>query len=171
MKWTTDQYIESMARSKEGLIQSFLDAIKEAAVDCELNKNHNTMISNYRCFQFEEKSLFEDQIGPAYIADIYDDQKLDNGLNSMNTTIKQIKAIKINAVIQLVEDPSNVSSSEDAYSSPNTYWYSPESHVVYDYDMKYPIGKLGTEDDLPKKLDKDTFIITHLIPIPTIKSK
>jgi Helicase conserved C-terminal domain/SNF2-related domain len=171
-KWTTDQYIESMARSKEGLIQSFLDAMKEAAVDCEINKNHNSMVSNYRCFQFEEKSLFEDQIGPAYIDDIYDDQKLDNGLNSANAAVRRIKVLKISAVRQLVENPDNVDAGETAYSEPLDYWYSPETLTVYDYEFRYPIGKVGADDDeLPLKLDKDTFIITKVIPIPTIKGK
>ena len=168
-KWTTDQYIESMARSKEGLIQSFLDTMKEVAVDCELNKTHNSMVSNYRCFQFEEKSLFEDQIGPAYIADIYDDQKLDNGLNATNSSVKRVKALKISAVRQLVEDPS-LANGNAPYSEPTEYWFSPETFVVYDLEMKYPIGKVGTDDDdLPLKLDKDTYIITKVIPIPVIK--
>lgn len=171
-KWTTDQYIESMARSKEGLIQSFLDTMKEAAVDCELNKNHNSMVSNYRCFQFEEKSLFEDQIGPAYIADIYDDQKLDNGLNAVNSSIRRIKALKVNAVRQIVEDPSNVASGETAYSEPEEYWFSPETLTVYDFEMKYPVGKIGSDDDgIPLKLDKDTYIITKVIPIPVVRGK
>lgn len=171
-KWTTDQYIESMARSKEGLIQSFLDTMKEAAVDCELNKNHNSMVSNYRCFQFEEKSLFEDQIGPAYIADIYDDQKLDNGLNAVNSSIRRIKALKVNAVRQIVEDPSNVASGEAAYSEPEEYWFSPETLTVYDFEMKYPVGKVGSDDDgIPLKLDKDTYIITKVIPIPVVRGK
>ena len=30
-KWTTDQQIENIARSKDSLIQSFLDTVKEAA--------------------------------------------------------------------------------------------------------------------------------------------
>lgn len=174
-KWTTDQYIESMARSKEGLIQSFLDTMKEVAVDCELYKSHNSLVSQYRCFQFDEKSLFDDQIGPAYIDDIYDDQKLDNGLNSVNSTIRRIKVIQISAVKQLVEDPAKVENAEKedaAYTQPEKYWYSPESLVVYDYDFKYPIGKVGTDDDnIPLKLDKDTFIITKVIAIPSIKTK
>jgi superfamily II DNA or RNA helicase len=171
-KWTTDQYIESLARSKEGLIQSFLDAIKEAAVDCELNKNHNSMVSNYRCFQFEEKSMFDNRIGPAYIEDIYDDQKLDNGLNDPNSVVKRVKAIAISAVKQMVEDPENVDKGESAYSEPEKYWYNPDSLTVYDYELKYPIGKVGTDDDdLPLKLDKDTFIITQVVPIPMVKSR
>ena len=170
LKWTTDQYIESTARSKEGLIQSFLDTMKEAAVDCELFRSHNSLVSQYRCFQFEEKSLFDSNIGPAFIEDIVDDQKLDNGLNSLNSTIRRIKVLEIMAVKQIVEDPSKVADGEAAYSEPEQYWYSPESQVVYDYDMKYAVGKVGVDDDgIPLKLDKDTFIITRVIPIPSIR--
>ena len=172
-KWTTDQYIEDAARSKDGLIQSFLDAMKEVAVDCVLNKTHNSLISNYRCFQFEEKSLFDDQIGPAYKDDIFDDLKLDNGLNSLNSRIKRIKIIKIKAVKQLVSDEDNDAeprSENELYSEPEPYWFNSDSLTVYDNDLQYPIGKIGTDDDdLPLKLDKDTYIITKMIPIPIIK--
>ena len=65
-KQTTDQYIEDVARSKDGLIQSFLDAVKEVAVDCNLFKAHNMITQEYKCFQFEEPSLFDKNIGPAY---------------------------------------------------------------------------------------------------------
>lgn len=165
LKLSTDQFIESIARSKEGLIQSFLDSIKEAAVDCELNKNHNSLVSNYRCFQFEEKSLLADQIGPAYIEDIHDDLKFDNGLNSLNSTVNRVKVVKIKAIKQIEED----ASKQSAFSEPKEYWYSPETLTVYDLELKYPIGKIGTDnDDLPLKQDKDTFIITKVIPIPTI---
>lgn len=65
-KWTSDQYIEDVARSKDGLIQSFLDAIKEVAVDCVLDKSHNMLEHEYKCFQFDEPSLFNKYVGPAY---------------------------------------------------------------------------------------------------------
>ena len=58
-EWTTDQYIEDVARSKYSLIQSFLDTIKEVAVDCMLNKNHNLLVGDYKSFQFDEQSLFD----------------------------------------------------------------------------------------------------------------
>jgi len=173
IKWTTDQYIEDMARSKEGLIHSFLNAMKEVAVDCVLNKSHNHLVGSYKCFQFEEKSLFDQQIGPAYKDDIYDDMKLDNGLNSVNSSVKRIKIIKIKAVKQLVSNEDNEKeprSTEEMYSEPEEFWYSPESHTVYELEMQYPIGKVGTDDDgMPLKLDKDTFIITRMIPIPILK--
>ena len=41
-----------------------------------------------------------------------------------------------------------------------------------DYEFKYLVGKVGTDDDdLPLKLDKDTFIITQVVPIPSVKSR
>ncbi len=172
-KWTTDQYIEDLARSKEGLISSFLDAMKEASVDCVLNKNHNNLMGTYRCFQFDEKSLFDDQIGPAYKDDLYDDLKMNNGLNSQNSTIRRIKIIKIKAVIQLVSTEDNESEprpTEERYSEPQEYWYSPDNQTIYDTDIQYPIGKVGVDDDgMPLKLDKETFVITRMIPIPFIK--
>lgn len=171
-KWTTDQQMEDAAKSKDVLIQSFLDVMKEVAVDCVLNKTHNSLASTYRCFQFEEKSLFDDQIGPAYKDDIYDDLKLDNGLNSQNAIVKRIKIVKIKAVKQLVSDEDHAAEprpNEERFSEPEDYWYNADSHTIYDIDLHYAIGKIGTdEDDLPLKLDKDLFIITKMIPIPIL---
>jgi superfamily II DNA or RNA helicase len=165
-KWTTDQFIEDSARSKEGLIQSFLDAMKEAAVDCMLNKAHNNLVNKYRCFQFEEKSLFDNQIGPAYKVDLYDDLKINNGLNSQNSSVKRIKIVKIKAVIQLKPDEN---TDTDKYSKPEDYWYSADSHTVYDIDLQFPLGKVGLDiDNLPLKLDNDTYIITRMLPIPLL---
>ena len=164
-KWTTDQYIEDLARSKDGLIRSFLDAIKEVAIDCQLNKNHNKLEQEYRCFQFEEPSLFESQIGPAYKDDIYDDLKLDNGSNSQKATAKRIKVIKIKAV-QLLSNPDEENAR---YSEPETYWYNTDTYVVYDHDLYFAIGKVGLDDDgLPMKLDSSTYIITQMVPIPRV---
>lgn len=166
-KWTTDKYIENLARGKQGLIQSFLDAIKEVAVDCVLNKNHNSLIQDYKCFQFDESSLFDDQIGPAYKEDIYDDIRMDNGSNSTKSQTLRIKVLRILAVKQL-SHPST-EPSKMIYSSVDDYWYNPETGVVYDFELYYPIGKIGYDNDnLPKKLDKDTYIIEKMIPIPLI---
>ena len=163
-KMSTDQYIEDIAKKKSGLINSFLDAMKEAAIDCELNKAHNKIEQNFRCFQFDEKSLFQPQIAPAYKLDIYDDFNLDNGLNSSNSSIKRIKAMKISAVIKLSKD-----SDEDKYSESQFYWYCNESSVVYDFELHIPVGKVGIDDQgLPMKLDNNNFIITYMLPIPII---
>lgn len=172
-QWTTDQYIEDAARSKDGLIASFLDAMKEVAVDCVLNKTHNNLVGTYRCFQFEEKSLFDDQIGPAYKDDLYDDMKLNNGLNSTNAKINRIKIIKIKAVKQLVsgeDHDAEPRKDEEMYSEPEDYWFNVESLTVYDNELQYPVGKIGQNDDgTPLKLDANTYIIDRMIPIPIIK--
>lgn len=165
-KWTTDQQIEDGARTKDSLIQSFLDTIKEVAVDCALNKNHNMLVQEYRCFQFDESSLFDEHIGPAYKEDIYDDMKIDNGSNSMNSVTVKIKVMKIQAVKKLTEEGEN----EVKYSKPENYWYYENSGTVYDFDLKFPIGKISyDESGIPNKLDKDTYIIDQIIPIPNIE--
>lgn len=164
-KQTTDQYIEELARSKEGLIQSFLDAIKEVAIDCNLFKAHNMMEQDYKCFQFEEPSLFESHIGPAYKEDIADDLFYNSGSNSLTSQTIRVKLIKINAVKALSPDPEKPS-----YSKAMEYWYNPVAHTVYDYEMHYPYGKVAVDDNnLPIKLDKNTYIIDRVIPIPMIE--
>jgi hypothetical protein len=165
-KWTTDQYIEDMARGKEGLIQSFLDAIKEVAVDCVLYKNHNMLTQDYKCFQFDEDSLFEEQIGPAYKEDLSDNMKINNGSNSVNSKQVLVMVMEIKAVKQL----SNTQPIK--YSERDDYLYYPELGTVYDKDLHFAIGKIAKdENDIPKKLDEDTYIIDKLIPIPIIKQK
>jgi len=172
-KETTDQFKENLARSKEGLIQSFLDAIKSAAIDCVLNKAHNFLVGDYKCFQFEEKSLFDNNIAPAYKDDIYDDKKLDNGLNAVSSKVTTIRVVKIKAVLQLVADDvahSENISNDKKYSEPANYWYNEHSHVVYDFELHYAIGKVGVDNEnIPLKLDNETYIITRIIPIPIIK--
>lgn len=167
-KWTTDQYIEDLARGKEGLNQSFLDAMKEAAVDCVLNKSHNALVQDFKCFQFDETSLFDDQVGPAYKEDIFDDMKMDNGSNSTKSQTLRIKVIKISAVKQLTF--ATTEKDKIKYSSSDYYWYNPLTGIVYDYELYYPIGKIGNDDnELPLKIDKDTYIIDKMIPIPMIE--
>lgn len=193
---TTDTYIFEMAKSKDNLIKSFTDAIKEVAIDCNLNKEHNMINESYKCFQFNQESLFEKQIGPAYKAHIEDDLLLNNGLNSKNTIIKKIKAYKIKAVINLSKnnnienpvlprDPSHLSKDTKPVDpdlasdgSPlfkgNTnetkdYWYDPNTNIVYDIDLFYPIGKIYVDNNnIPKKLDTSTFIINYVLPIPLL---
>ena len=159
-KVTTDQHIEELAKTKDNLIHSFLDTIKEVAIDCMLNKNHNMMTNGYKCFQYNESSLFDQYIGPAYKEDIYEDLKIDNGLNSINSVTKRIRVMKIDAVQQ---------KNKDEYTNKQEYWYNDKTGIVYDKDLHYAVGKvLFNKDNLPDKLDKNTYIISEVINIPTI---
>lgn len=168
-KITTDQYIEDLARNKQTLIDTFLNTMKEAAIDCGLNKNVNMLAEEYRCFQFDEPSLFNDEIETAYKDDVNDDMKIDNGLNSTKSQVIRIKVKKIKAVKQLTLEDEN---GKIEYSKPDFYWFYPDSLVVYDLELHFAIGKVGIDQDgLLKKLDKDTYIIDKLIPIPLINER
>jgi hypothetical protein len=151
---TVDFDIQESASNKNNLISTFLDAIKEVAIDCELFKAHNMMASKYRCFQFNETSLFDKNIGPAYKEDTIEDMKISNGLNSLNSIVIKVKVVKIRGIIETNEE-------EILH-----YWYNSESGTVYDFDLNYPIGKVKYDDSgIPEKLDKDTYRI-EIIHIP-----
>jgi hypothetical protein len=154
---TIDFEIQELASGKNNLIANFLDAVKEVAIDCELFKAHNMMGTKYRCFQFNEISLFDKNIGPAYKEDIIEDMKISNGSNSVNSITVKIKVVKIRGVIE--------QNDKDI----QYYWYNPETGVVYDLDLNYPMGRVKFSlEGIPEKLDKETYRI-EIINIPTIK--
>lgn len=160
---STDEYIEDAAKAKASLIESFLSATKEAAADCELFRNHNMMTQSYQCFQFPQSTLMGKNVGPAYKEDIKDDIKYDSGLNAKNSRVERIKVIKILAVYVLNKD-----SVEPEYSAPYNYWYHVKSGMCYDFDTHYPVGQVQFINGLPNKLNKDTYIMSDLINIPSI---
>jgi hypothetical protein len=167
-KPTTDQHMEGLAMDKEKLLNSFLEPVKEVAIDCELNKAHNMILKKYDCFKFDEKSLFAPQIGPAYKEDIYDDLKIDDGLNSVKSRLIRIKVKEIKGVT--IISPST-ETTPARYSDPIKYWYYSKSDVIYDYNLKYAIGKIQRDiNNVPVKLNPDTYVIEHIIVIPKIKS-
>lgn len=161
---STDEYIEDAAKAKANLIESFLSAMKEAAVDCELFRAHNMMSQSYHCFKFPEETIMGQHVGPAYKEDVKDDIKYDSGLHAKNSKIERIKVIKINAVSIIGKDPNGV----DIYSEPEKYWYYQKSGMVYDYETHYPVGRVEFINELPNKLDKDTYIMSTTINIPKI---
>jgi superfamily II DNA or RNA helicase len=153
---TTDERIYKLAQQKHSLIDSFLQTVREVAVDCELFKNHNMIEKKYECFKFNESSLFNKFIAPAYKDNIIQDKKLDNGANSKKSAKKNIKVYKIKAIIK--ENTDDVKE----------YWYNPDTGVVYELQLNYPIGKIYSENGIPDKHDKDIYIINELIPIPIL---
>ena len=160
-KETTDEKLESISRRKNNLLSSFLEAIREVAVDCELFKAHNMMGTKYRCFQFNQESLLEDPVGAAFSSKIEYDQKINNGLNSKDSSIIKIKVRKINAVYKI---------SENLLSQSKTYWYYDKTNVIYDYQLNYPIGKLELDESgNPIKIDNETYQIDNMIKIPEFK--
>ena len=160
-KITTDEKMEDISRKKNNLLLSFIDAVKEAAVDCELFKAHNMMGSRYKCFQFNEDALFEEPIGPAFMNNIDNDQKIDNGMNSKESNRVKIKVLKIKAVKKI---------DENSYSQEHYYWFNEESGVVYDLDLNFPVGRIEKDTNNNFiKLDNEIYIIGDVINIPEFK--
>lgn len=160
-KETSDEVMENISRKKNNLLISFIESVKEVAVDCELFKNHNMMGSKYNCFKFNEQSLFEDNVGPAYNKNFDFDDKMNDGSNSIDSIKKRIKVKKIKVVKKL---------GDNNYSDTIFVWLYEENGVVYDYDLDYPIGKIKMDKNgLFEKLDKDTYIIDNIIKIPIFK--
>jgi SNF2 family DNA or RNA helicase len=160
-KETADEKMENISRKKNNLLLSFIEAVKEAAVDCELFKAHNMMGSKYKCFQFNEESLLDKPIGPAFNEKLEYDQKIDNGSNAKESSRLKIKVRKIKAV-KKIED--------NLYSEPEFYWFYEESGMVYDYEMHFPVGRVEKNiNGTSVKLDNETYIINDIIDIPDFK--
>lgn len=157
-KVTTDEKLEDISRRKNNLLESFKDAVKEVAIDCELFKSHNMMGSKYKCFQFNQESLFEKPIGPAFNSKLEYDEKINNGSNAKDSNRIKIKVRKIKAVQKL---------AENSYSNENEYLLHEESGVIYDNELNYPIGKLEKDENNNfTMLDNNIYIITEIINIP-----
>ena len=160
-KETIDEKLESISRRKNNLLLSFIEAIKESAIDCDLFKAHNMMGSKYRCFQFNEESLLEENIGAAYDDNLELDQRMNNGLNSKESSILKIKVRKILASYKI---------NENVYSKPNNYWYYDKTNVIYDYELNYQVGTISIDDlGNPMKIDSTTYLIDKIISIPEFK--
>ena len=56
----------------------------------------------------------------------------------------------------------------DSFSEVEDYWYNPESGIVYDLDLDFPMGKIYSDNGIATKLNKDTYIIDQLIDIPNV---
>ena len=114
---------------------------------------------SYNCFKFDENSLFEKNIGPAFVKDVEFDIKMNNGSNSTNSISKKIKVRKIKAVIE---------ETENKFIDENTYWVNDETNVVYN-KFEQPVGKLKTDSNNDFELYKDMYIISNIIKIPNFK--
>ena len=119
------------------------------------------MGSKYKCFQFNEGSLFEKPVGAAYQKKIEYDFKVDNGSNAKDSSIIKIQVRKIKAVLKL---------DDKSFSSENEYWLFDETGVVYDYVLNYPIGKIEKDENgFLMMLENEIYIISDIIDIPKMK--
>lgn len=167
-RFTADEYVEDQAKAKDNLIQSFLTSMKENAVDCSLFEAHNKMTQSYYCFQYPIDSVMEKNVGPAYKEDIKEDIKYDIGLHAKNSRVERIKVIEITGVYLMNEIDVDEKNEKPIYSTRDKFYYHSQSGIVFDYDGKYPVGIIKINNGIPNKLDKDVYIITNRINIPSI---
>lgn len=153
---TTDEIISKLAKSKEKLIDTFLLMLREAAIDCELFKEQNMYEQKYNCFNFNQDSYMGKNHGPAYKEEEHYDKKLDDGLYASNSKITKIKVYKIKAKIELDILTTNI----------NYFWYNPDNGIVYDYDLKYPVGKVKNENGIPIRDVDNNYIVESVVEIP-----
>lgn len=165
-KPTTDEHIEKVALDKTSIINKFLKAIKEVAVDCELNKENN-IINNkdLTCFKFDEQALLTDKILPAYQEVLEDDFTENTGLNATNNELIKDKVYRIKAVI--LEDIET-----NKYSKQDDYWLNKNTGSVYNYKYKYLVGRvkfyIENNEMIFDQDDDGNFIIDFLTPYPGI---
>jgi superfamily II DNA or RNA helicase len=158
-KITTDQKINEIASKKFVLLNSFMDAMKESAVDCELFKNVNYDSNKpYSCFKFSVDDQLSSELGYAFHKNIYDDNIKENkGLNSIYYEKKILKTVEINAVKQLG-------------SSVTKYWYDENTGYVFDYDVDILIGRIKKDKyNIPEMKDINTYIIGELSELDKYK--
>jgi len=151
--------MEEHALDKYNLIESFLKTMREAAVDCELFKEHNKLLEDVRCFQFNKDDIIAPFVGPAYIEDIDQDEKINSGLNAPATILKTSKVYKVKCVKEL---------KKDKYSSPLYYWYDPKEKILFDIDLNFPVATVKLDDYNIPEMYKDYYIIGRVINIPKL---
>ena len=158
-KLTTDQLMEEHALDKLNLIESFLKIMREAAVDCQLFREHNKLFEDIKCFQFNKDDIIAPYVGPAYLDDIEQDSKADSGLNAETTISKSVSVYKVRAVKLL---------KKDKYSSPLYYWYDPVEKLLFDIDLNFPVATVKLDDYNIPVIHKSYYIIGNLVNIPRL---
>lgn len=153
---STDESITKLSMSKQKLLNTFLLLLKEAAVDCELFKEHNMNSEKYNCFKFNESTYFSNNPGPFFKQEKYYDKYIDDGTYANNSKNIKAKVYKVKAKIIFNE----------ALTESDFFWYNPKNFVVYDFELKYPIGKVKRENGLPIKDKDNEYIIEQVIDVP-----
>jgi hypothetical protein len=157
-KSTSDEFIENHSKQKHNLLSSFIDTVKEAAVDCKLFSAHNMMNGNYNCFQFNQESLFEPNIGPAYNIKLEYDTRYDNGSNSLFSELRRIKVRSISVVKKL---------SDSTFSDIIKCWVDDDTGIVYDHELDFPLGKLLRDENGSYVYYNDNYVLEQVINIPS----
>jgi FtsP/CotA-like multicopper oxidase with cupredoxin domain len=93
----------------------------------------------------------------------------NNGLNAQNSEIKKVKVIKI----------KGIKMKDGVKQKSETYWYNPDTGVVYDFDLDYQIGRVKMEKDekgmntkIATKIEENNevyYVIEEIVNIPSVR--
>lgn len=156
-KETTDEFVYFIAKRKQIKLNSFFNAIKEVAVDCELFKKQNVNEEDdYNCFKFDDVRQLSKTLGPVYRKRIDDELGKDGlGSNSQMYQTIEVETKKIKAIIR---------KENGRFSGAKYYWFYPEKGFVYDLNLNYIEGQvLFDEDGIPEMYDDDTYIVSKTV--------
>lgn len=149
---SADQFVFEIAGRKNRLLQTFLNAMKEVAIDCTLFKNENILADkDYPCFKFDNESLLSKDLGYVYRKRIENElEKEGKGSNSELYDNVNVKVQRVKYVVQLKDKKTQVKLG----------WYDPIDSYVYDYKLKYLIGRVRfDEDGVPEMFSHDTYLV------------
>ena len=60
---------------------------------------------------------------------------------------------------------------DDKYTDEIQYLMDEDTGIIYDYDLKFPIGKVYfDEDGIPDMKNNKVYVISEVIPIPLLKT-
>lgn len=140
----TDSYIEKASMEKQSLKDSFLEALREVAVDCKLYEKHNMRNSKYTCFNFNQYDLLRENPGGAYKKNIEDEE-------NYKLQIKKVKVRKIKG--RFIKNDNELSEVDN-------FLLDEATGIVYNAELEYPVGRISKDEKgFYKKYDINTYLI------------
>lgn len=141
---STDEHVEESALRRHAQKLSFLEALQEVAVDCDLFKNQNHQTNP--CFRFPVSDVMKERSGPMFHKDIIVDAEKEVKYKVKKLKVRKIKGIVDNKVGQ--------------------YYLDEETGVVYDTNHNFPVGVVYRDNQgFFEKVDADTFMISDHVKV------
>jgi hypothetical protein len=157
-KATADELIYNLAMKKKVVADSFRQAMQEGAVDCALNRRQNsTPGQEQRCFTFDVEAHLS-SVGRAYVPNLRQDVLDDRGMYADKTVTKTVYEVRASLPI-----------GRGKYLKAQKYWYDPGLGLVFDYDLRFLVGRVEVgADGLPRRIAGGAFVIKENVVVPRL---
>lgn len=156
---TADEKLQRLSNNKNLMIDSFLQPLRQVAVDCALwSDEHRKKNPQHICFRFASQDLIQYPKAAAYRKNFNEDIiKGNSGLNAPQYQNKSIDLVLQNAVMKKKMD------------KPKKYWMDMNDGYVYAVINQSDIGELvgqverNPDDGCFYQLNFDCYIITFVV--------